>query len=150
MLPPLFIFDLDSTLADLDHRRPILETTSSTKWDDFYRACADDPPIMQVIATYKLLLQAGAELWIWTGRSEIVRHTTLDWLRKHIGDHEFNLIMRDHGDFTPDDILKKQWLDNMLVDDRRRLVAAFDDRTRVVNMWRNAGVQCFQVAPGDF
>jgi hypothetical protein len=38
----------------------------------------------------------------------------------------------------------------MLVDDRQRLVAAFDDRDRVVQMWRAAGVTCFQVAPGEF
>ena len=27
---------------------------------------------------------------------------------------------------------------------------AFDDRDRVVAMWREEGVPCFQVAPGDF
>lgn len=58
--------------------------------------------------------------------------------------------MRQAGDYTADDVLKKQWLDAMLIDDRRRLVAVFDDRDRVVQMWRNAGVTCFQVASGEF
>jgi hypothetical protein len=34
--------------------------------------------------------------------------------------------------------------------DRERLVGAFDDRQRVVDMWRRNGITCFQVAPGDF
>lgn len=34
--------------------------------------------------------------------------------------------------------------------DRARLVAVFDDRSSVVTMWREHGVTCFQVAPGDF
>lgn len=31
-----------------------------------------------------------------------------------------------------------------------RLVMTFDDRDRVVAMWRRNGVVCAQVAPGDF
>ena len=58
--------------------------------------------------------------------------------------------MRAAGDYTADDVLKKQWFDGMLVDDRRRLVATFEDRDRVVAMWRAEGVTCFQVAPGEF
>jgi len=58
--------------------------------------------------------------------------------------------MRRSGDFTPDDVLKKQWLDSMLPEDRERLVCVFDDRDRVVKMWRDNGVTCLQVAPGEF
>ena len=38
----------------------------------------------------------------------------------------------------------------MSPEDRARLVMVFDDRDRVVNMWRRNGVVCAQVAPGDF
>jgi hypothetical protein len=31
-----------------------------------------------------------------------------------------------------------------------RLVAVFEDRDRMVKMWRAAGVPCFQVAEGEF
>lgn len=37
-----------------------------------------------------------------------------------------------------------------LIEHRRRLVAVFDDRDKVVSMWRARGVACFQVAPGAF
>lgn len=76
------------------------------------------------------------------------------WLAHHTSFmlHDFDtvLTMRQEGDYTPDDILKRKWLDGMLVDDRHRLVATFDDRDRVVAMWRAAGVLCFQVADGEF
>jgi hypothetical protein len=34
--------------------------------------------------------------------------------------------------------------------DRMRLMCVFDDRDKVVKMWRDEGVACFQVAPGEF
>lgn len=58
--------------------------------------------------------------------------------------------MRVEGDYTPDDVLKRQWLDFMLDEDLARLVAVFDDRASVVQMWRNAGITCLQVAEGGF
>ena len=60
------------------------------------------------------------------------------------------LKMRPHGDFTPDDELKKQWLDELTAQERARLTAVFDDRDKVVQMWRENGVCCAQVAPGAF
>ncbi|WGN90708.1 PseT-like polynucleotide kinase phosphatase [Burkholderia phage vB_BglM_WTB] len=58
--------------------------------------------------------------------------------------------MRPHGDTTPDDQLKRKWLHSLSPVDRARLIAVFDDRQKVVDMWRSEGVPCFQVAPGDF
>jgi hypothetical protein len=60
------------------------------------------------------------------------------------------LTMRPAGDYTPDDVLKQRWLDAMLEEDRRRLIAVFEDRDRMVKMWRANGVPCFQVADGEF
>ena len=56
------------------------------------------------------------------------------------------LIMRPAADHRPDHELKYEWLNRMLIDDRERLVAVFDDRDTVVGMWRAAGISCFQVA----
>ena len=58
--------------------------------------------------------------------------------------------MRRAGDYMPDDELKMHWLTEMSRADRSRLVAVFDDRAKVVRMWRSLGVACFQVAPGEF
>lgn len=59
------------------------------------------------------------------------------------------LRMRRAGDHRPDDIVKREILDQMRADGWRP-VMAFDDRARVVKMWREAGIPCAQVAEGDF
>lgn len=155
MTKPLYIFDLDGTLALIEHRKVMLESKAADRWRHFYAACDKDAPNDPVIATMERLRHAGAEVWIFSGRSDEVREKTVAWLAQHTSFMTWELegpalTMRAAGDYTADDILKRQWLDGMLVDDRRRLVATFDDRDRVVAMWRAAGVPCFQVAPGEF
>lgn len=190
---PLYVFDLDGTLADLKHRRRFVElqngspvTVTGTpaiyrglhaslqdnvwvefpetgvwaydesevkfkkNWDAFHAACVDDTPIPQIIGVLDALYQSiGAHIWIWSGRSDSVMEHTKTWLKLHCP-YWTRLKMRDHGDYTPDDQLKESWLKAMNPEDRARLVMAFDDRDRVVNMWRRNGVICAQVAPGDF
>jgi hypothetical protein len=154
-MKPLYIFDLDGTLALIEHRRHIIEDPArdDSKWRRFYAACDKDVPngpVLRVMESLRLF----ADVWIFSGRSDEVRDKTVAWLTQHTSflahDLDTVLTMRREGDYTADDVLKRQWLDGLLVDDRRRLVAAFDDRDRVVQMWRGAGVPCFQVAPGEF
>ena len=57
--------------------------------------------------------------------------------------------MRLEGNYTDDVILKHRWLHSIhSAQNRPNLV--FEDRTRVVEMWRRAGIQCCQVTDGDF
>lgn len=60
------------------------------------------------------------------------------------------LLMRKAGDHQPDTKLKYGWLANLEPPERDRLTAVFEDRASVVQMWRDAGVPCFQVAAGNF
>jgi len=152
---PLYIFDLDGTLALIEHRRYMLEWETRDKWRHFYAACDKDQPNEPVISTMERLRHHGAEVWIFSGRSDEVRDKTVAWLAQYTSFMSWELDgpllqMRPAMDHRPDDELKKQWLDAMLVDDRRRLVAVFDDRDRVVQMWRANGFACFQVANGEF
>jgi len=177
-MTPLYIFDLDGTLALIEHRRHLVEPpegcakTDNTlpvckrgcfamcahkpDWPAFFAACVDDQPNWPVISSLMALVRAGAEVQIWSGRSAEVMNETLAWLQKWIfGDgsvdpEEVGLTMRREGDFTPDEQLKASWYDALSGYDRKRLVAVFDDRQKVVDMWRSKGVACFQVAPGDF
>lgn len=159
-MKPLYIFDLDGTLALIEHRRHFVERERAKQdWKSFYAACVNDQPNSPVLRVMESL-RGFADVWIFSGRSDEVRAQTVEWLVKHTSfassdfDSAFGtqdvLTMRQEGDCTADDVLKKQWLDGMLDDDRRRLVATFDDRDRVVRMWRDSGVACFQVAPGKF
>lgn len=154
---PLYIFDLDGTLANAEHR--IHHISGPTKdWRAFFAACVDDEPILPIIVTMDTLRAAGAECWIWTGRSDEVRDATLEWLDRHAGFHPVRFgigapekfRMRKAGDHRPDHELKLEWLAELEPPERNRLTAVFEDRARVVQMWREYDIPCFQVAPGDF
>lgn len=159
-MKPIYIFDLDGTLALIEHRRHFVEGKKKD-WPGFFKACVDDKPNYRVIHTLQWLRKAGAEIWIWSGRSDEVRAETEKWLRDHcclptrwwggplqVPFEAFR--MRKAGDHQPDVTLKRGWLAEIEPPEYERLVGVFDDRDSVVAMWREAGVTCFQVAPGDF
>lgn len=154
-MTPLYIFDLDGTLALTEHRQHILDDKENPdRWQSFFQACVNDSPNWPVISTFNALLKSGADIQIWSGRSAEVMNETLAWIHRYVVKDidldEVNLVMRREGDFTPDEDLKRGWLQSLNEYDRRRLVAIFDDRQKVVEMWRAEGVACFQVAPGQF
>lgn len=151
---PIYIFDLDGTLANVEHRRALLDDKADPhRWKKFYAACVNDTPNRAVINTLHYLARmVDVEVRIWSGRSDEVKEETLHWLREHVRLPAVieTLRMRPMNDYTPDEQLKKAWLDELSSDERSRLIATFDDRDRVVRMWREAGVACFQVAAGNF
>lgn len=148
----LYIFDLDGTLALIDHRRHHITLGN---WGAFYAACVHDLPNVPVITVMELLKVSGADVWIFSGRSDEVRMETIDWLELHTTFTRDELAgplltMRNQLDYSPDHTLKHSWLCDMLDVDRERLVCVFDDREKVVRMWRATGVTCLQVAEGGF
>lgn len=48
-----------------------------------------------------------------------------------------------------DDVVKAEMY-NRHIRGTYDLMAVFDDRQRVVDMWRARGINCWQTAPGDF
>lgn len=51
-------------------------------------------------------------------------------------------------DHRSDEIVKKEMLDD--IEKRFNVIGVFDDRDRVVSMWRENGLQCYQINYGDF
>ena len=61
--------------------------------------------------------------------------------------------MRPLNSFTPDEILKRDWLNSLESEHgitKEDILCIFDDRDKVVKMWREEGITCMQVAPGAF
>lgn len=144
------VFDLDGTLANCEHRQHMISDVArrefeAAAWEKFFRACTNDLPIQPIINVLTGMVDAGHEVSIWTGRSEIVRAETVEWLHKYVG-FVPPLRMRPENDFTPDSILKHRWL--MLAEVVPDLV--FEDRKGVVEMFRKYGIQCVQVAEGNY
>jgi hypothetical protein len=149
-MKPLYIFDLDGTIADCEHRRHLI-SGNKKDWRSFYESCCMDKPIFQVIGIAKSLFNTGNELWLFSARDDMVIQRTKDWLNENGLMHLFSRMrFRKHGDDTPDEQLKRLWLIEMNKPTRDRLVAVFDDRKRVVDMWRANGIFCFQVAEGNY
>ena len=156
MKKDVVIFDLDGTLADIDARRTkASKPNGKMDWDIFFDPdnISLDLPNTPVIEMAKTLHAAGKTIVIFSGRSKATKSATADWLDKH--DVPFHVMkMRPTGHpwaFMPDDKLKKHWLDNIFPGDKKdRILCIFDDRDKVVNMWRDNGLTCFQVAPGNF
>ncbi len=147
MKKDVVLFDLDGTIALVEHRFHFLEGRKKD-WHAYFAACVDDPPNTSIIEVLRSLHHRGHEIWIVSGRSDEVREQTIAWLRQHdVPYHQ--LVMRSAGDKRPDDLLKRQWLVNGTLP-RERVMMVFDDRDKVVAMWRHAGLICAQVAPGDF
>lgn len=150
-MKPLWIFDLDGTLSLADHRTHFIHNTPHPDWRAFYAACSGDRPNTPVIDIFALLRRAGADVWIWTGRSDEVLIETRAWLAQWVPlSDDVTLKMRRAGDFTPDTTLKAAWLAALPPEDYARLVGVFEDRGRVAKMWRDHAVTCFQVAEGEF
>lgn len=142
------IVDLDGTLADCSHRIHLIEDRQNPNWDGFYLACVDDAPIHHTIAVVNALKNQGHTVYIMTGRSDLVETETHRWLLQNVVQFDF-LIMRRHGDYTHDCDLKQSWFHHYFRDPAQVLMA-FEDRDRVVKMWRDLGIPCFQVADGAF
>jgi phosphoglycolate phosphatase-like HAD superfamily hydrolase len=147
MKKDLTVFDLDGTLALIAHRHHFLEGRKKN-WRKFFAACVNDPPNCPVIKVLQGLHHEGYEIWIVSGRSDEVREETVRWLQQHEVPYH-HLIMRRAGDFTADDVLKRSWLVNGIIP-KDRVLIVFDDRDKVVAMWRREGLTCAQVAPGNF
>lgn len=142
----IVIFDLDGTIADIEHRQHYVQGKKK-KWRDFFAACIDDKPHEAVVIILQALYPLF-QIYIVSGRSDEVRTETEEWLALNEVPHH-TLIMRNQGDHTPDNVLKISWVTEGLIP-KDRILCVFDDRDKVVKMWRDAGITCFQVAEGDF
>jgi FMN phosphatase YigB (HAD superfamily) len=155
------IFDIDGTIADIEHRRHFVRSKPKN-WPAFVRGIKDDKPYTDIIWLMNTLYHMGTKILIASGRSENDRKDTVAWLEaqhiwqrpsltetgRDVTEYE-KLYMRASGDYRDDTIVKREILDVMRSDgfDPRM---AIDDRNKVVDMWREAGLRCLQVAPGDF
>ena len=149
---PCFIFDIDGTLADCTHRLHYIVREPGDErpkdWHGFHSLTALDEPIAPIVAVCKAMIEAGHYVVFVTGRSEDCRADTERWLADHVIGEQ-RLYMRPSGDHRDDVIVKMELLAELRQDGYKPIMA-FEDRARVVAMWRAAGIPCAQVSEGDF
>lgn len=117
-------------------------------WKAFNQACNEDPAIWPVVRAIESLhlnnvTLEGCEIQIWSGRCESVRDRTEHWLKYIVGEHTYSkLRMRPIDSNTPDDEMKESWLDEV-ISEGKTIDFVFDDRPKVVRMWRRRGIFVF-------
>ena len=137
----LFVFDLDGTLADIEHRLKWLHN-GHPRWDEFLEACDQDKPVKWIIDLFDMCREDGIVV-ILSGRNSVVRKKTENWLLDYDIRYDY-LLMRKDKDYRPDQIIKKEMLDDFLRDKGYEVQFIVDDRQRVVDMWRANGYNVLQ------
>ncbi len=141
------IFDIDGTLANIQHRRMYV-ASKPKNWRAFNLAMVNDTVYPDILELYNLFKEAGYTMIIVSGRSEESRKVTEEWLAKYEIVYT-KLYMRPLKDNRSDAIVKQEILQQILENGYVPLMA-IDDRNRVVNMWRSNGIRCLQVCDGDY
>jgi uncharacterized HAD superfamily protein len=135
--PKAIIVDIDGTVS---HK------TDRDIYD--YEKALDDSSDAVIIEIVKALWLQNYKIIFITGRSDECIAVTREWLRLHCPPY-IGLYMRQAGDFRKDSIVKKELYDQY-VKEHYNVLCVFDDRNQVVDMWREIGLKCLQVQPGDF
>jgi len=149
-----WIFDIDGTLADGKHRQHFLKGERKN-WPAYQKLAHADAPVLPVVKTLKSLHSTGEKIIIASGRIEDEREVATSWLEKqriYLGPardnetrfHPIDLFMRPAKDYREDSIIKEEIL-NRIRADGYTVLGVFDDRNRVVQMWRRNGVFVFHV-----
>lgn len=137
--PRAVIVDIDGTVANLDGRDPY----------DYSDAVLNDKPRKNIIELVNTLSDAGYAILFVSGRKAMCYWDTWVWLARHTEVVSFALYMRRDGDNRRDRHVKYEIFDND-IRDNYNVAFVLDDRKQVVDMWRELGLDCLQVAEGNF
>jgi len=145
------IFDVDGTIADVEHRRHLVNGEKGFKpdWNAFRNATVDDKPVQWVCDIAKRFIAQGEEVAFFSARNESEREITEKQISEWIGDGHKGLFLRPNDSYEPDEVFKSDLADKF-EEMGGKIDLVFDDRNKVVDMWRKRGTMVVQVAEGDF
>lgn len=136
-LPKAIVVDIDGTLAHMTTRGPF--AWKRVGEDDL------DATVADMVAMYD---REGYYIILLSGRDGVCEPETKAWLSQHSVPYD-ELYMRPAGNCDKDTLIKERmFFDKVAPFYNVKFV--LDDRACVVDMWRGIGVQCFQVAEGNF
>lgn len=141
------IFDVDGTIADVEHRRHFVN--GNNDWDSFRKETVNDTPVQWVCDIAKRHISQGDEVAFFSARNESERDITERQISEWIGDGHKGVFLRPDGDYRCDAEFKSELADRF-EDIGGQIDLVYDDRNKVVDMWRQRGTTVVQVADGDF
>lgn len=144
----IVICDIDNCISDDRHRRHHIGAGTLTEGRDPYETynslCGEDEPCDPNIArVMRTANKHDAELVFITGRPEAQRKATTTWLRKHACQAHPIVFMRPDNCKLPSPALKVMLVGKALSSMNATIaavVAAFDDREDVLEVYRGMGL----------
>jgi hypothetical protein len=127
--PPLAVIDIDGVVADARHRLHLIEG-KPRRWDEFFAAASQDPPLADGVALVRRLAADHEILWL-TGRPERNRRLTATWLEAQ-GLPTEPLLMRPDRDFRPARLTKRHELRKLRAE--RQIGIVVDDDPDVIDL----------------
>ncbi len=134
------IFDLDGTLVDTSGVEHLLRDAD---FATFQAAAVSCPPNPDLVKLAREQAEKGLAVLIVSSREFIWLDPTLDWLVAHDVSHDA-VYLRIVGDYRPDVEVKTDIAADIEADGYR-IVAAWDDKERVLQMWRERGIEAHLV-----
>lgn len=138
------IFDLDNCLADDEWRIGRIawqHTDLDRRYHDYHSLAPFDAPGARGLRTVQWCRDAGARIAVFTARPVLYRAATAEWLARVAGFEPDALLMRNAADRRHSVELKAAQLRDLHAHwGATQVIAAFDDRPDVVEMYRANGV----------
>jgi hypothetical protein len=137
------IVDIDGTLANHEGIRSPYDTSR-------YHLDSVHDDVASVVSQLQSDGDDGryVKLILVSGRDEQYRDVTLTWVKKHAGIYPDEFYMRPEGDKRNDAVVKHE-LYHKYIDGKYDVIGVFDDRGRVLRMWRAIGLTTFAVGDTD-
>jgi predicted kinase len=147
----IVLCDIDGTIADLSHRLHYVNG-ERRDWDAFFAEVGDDDFRRDVWERVVSDARAhDARIIFLSGRSDVARDDTETWLWQHCGgDIDIPIVlMRREFDRRPDTEVKRDIFEWNF--GGYNIVRVYDDRPRLVRMWREMGLDVVDCGDGiDF
>lgn len=138
------IFDMDGTLCDTTGILHFIEG-DDRDFAAFHAASAACPPNAAVVDAARQQHELGRAVLVVTSREFIWRDLTLDWLVEHEVPYDA-LYMRIVGDYRKDVVIKAEILKQINADGFT-VLGAWDDKSGVIDLWRDNGIETHVVDP---
>lgn len=130
------LFDIDGTLALMKNRGPF-------DWKNVHR---DDNN--QIVSEHVFFHKSkGRKIILVSGRDGSCRQETIEWLEMY-NIHFDELFMRPTDDFRKDTVIKRE-IYLREIEGKYNVLAVYDDRLQVLDMWNEEGIFTFNVNQGN-
>jgi hypothetical protein len=148
----IVLMDIDGVLANITHLIPLIRPSlrmGQCDYDQYYARLSEALPIPEGLALMQALLKGHCRIKFFTGRREICREATQQWIQDHLGMPvgDYELHMRRDNDWSKASLVKAEMVMELKNKGLNGLhqVIAFDDDREVIAMYEWHGIYACHV-----